>query len=91
MVALIFGIIALVCDIISWCYTPASWLSFLGLACGIVAWAVGGSMAKKNPADGKSKAGKIMGMIVTIISIISVIITIIVLVTISAALGAALS
>ena len=58
MVALIFGIISIVCCVLSW--LGISWLSFIGLICGIVAWAVGASAVKANPADGQAKAGKII-------------------------------
>jgi hypothetical protein len=85
MVALIFGIISIVCCVLSW--LGISWLSFIGLICGIVAWAVGASAVKANPADGQAKAGKIMGIVTTIIAIVSVVIAIILIITTIAAVG----
>ena len=56
MVALIFGIIAIVFFILGLCQIP--FVGFIGLICAIVAWAVGASAVKANPADGQAKAGK---------------------------------
>ena len=88
MVALIFGIISVVCCVLSW--VGVSWLSFIGLICGIVAWAVGANAVKANPADGQAKAGKIMGIVTTIIAIVSVVIAIILLITAASMFGALL-
>ncbi len=72
MTALILGIIAAVCTGLSFAQIP--FVGFIGIILGIVAWVMGAKAVKANPADGKSKAGKILGMIVTILAIISVIV-----------------
>ncbi|MEG1547492.1 MAG: hypothetical protein RR232_04815 [Clostridia bacterium] len=80
MVAMILGIVAIACCIISW--FDVSWLAFPGFIIGIIAWILGSKNAKANPDDKQAKAGKIMGMISTIIGIVSIVIAIIAIVAV---------
>ncbi len=83
MSALIIGIIALVCTALG--YIPTvSWLSFIGLIFAIVAWVMGGKMVKADPTDGKAKAGKIIGMVITILAIIGIVLAIVAMASLAA-------
>ncbi|MEA4854139.1 MAG: hypothetical protein VB082_07705 [Christensenella sp.] len=72
MTALIIGLISAICTGLS--FIPVlGYASIPGLILAIVAWIVGSKAVKANPADGKAKAGKIIGMIITILAIVSLI------------------
>lgn len=85
MTALIIGIIALVLDILGFVGVPGA--AFVGFILGIVAWVVGKKALQANPADGKAKAGKILGMVVTILGLISIIVSVLMMAGIVAAVG----
>lgn len=76
MTPLIMGIIAIVCTVLA--YIPGmGFLSFLGLIFGIIAWVMGKKAVDADPYDSKAKAGKIIGMVVTILAIIGVVLFIV--------------
>lgn len=76
MNALIVGVIAAVCTLISFFGVP--YVGFVGLVMGIVAWVMGNKAYAADPQDTKAKAGKILGIVVTVLAIVSIIIGIIV-------------
>ena len=76
MNVLIIGVIAAVCTLISFFGVP--YVGFVGLVLGIVAWVMGNKACKEDPNDDKAKAGKILGIVVTILAIVSIVIGIII-------------
>ncbi|MEI6100669.1 MAG: hypothetical protein WCP73_02415 [Eubacteriales bacterium] len=89
MKSLTFAIIAIVLEIL--CYViPAAGVIFgiAALVFAIIAYVTGKNILKTNPADGKAKAGKIIGLIFIILSIIGIVIAVIALATLAFAFGA---
>jgi protein-S-isoprenylcysteine O-methyltransferase Ste14 len=60
-------------------------VAFVGFILGIVAWATGRNALAADPADSRAKAGKTLGMIMTILGLVSVIVTILMMLGIIAA------
>ena len=82
--SLVVGIIAVVCTALSFFGIP--YVGFVGLVMGIVAWVMGSKATRFDAQDTKAKAGKILGIVVTILAIISLIVGIVV---VGSVLGAA--
>jgi len=76
MNALIVGVIAGVCTILSFFGVPFT--GFIGLVMGIVAWVMGNNAYKANPSDDKAKYGKFIGIAVTVLAIVSIVVSIVV-------------
>lgn len=86
MNVLIIGIVAAVCTLISFFGVP--YVGFAGLILGIVAWVMGNNACKQDPNDDKAKAGKILGIVVTILAIVSIVVAIVI---VGAVIGAAVA
>ncbi len=74
MAALILAIVAIVCYVVGWIVpTVGIFTSIVGFVLSIVAFVMGRKAVITNPADGKAKAGKIIGLILMIFGIISIV------------------
>ncbi len=81
MVSLLFGIIALACNIIS--ILPLSfnlrYLSIIGFILAIVAVATGGKIIKADPTDKNARAGKAIGTVCIVLAVLAFVLTVILL------------
>ena len=74
MTALILAIVAIVCYVVGWIVPAAGiFTSIAGFVLSIIAFVMGRKTVAANPADGKAKAGKIIGLILMILGIISIV------------------
>lgn len=74
MTALILAIVAIACYVVSWTVPVIGiFASIAGFVLSIIAFVIGKKAVAANPADSKSKAGKIIGLILMIFGIISII------------------
>ncbi|MCL2112108.1 MAG: hypothetical protein FWH32_07690 [Clostridiales bacterium] len=87
MVALVIGIIALALCAFSFTGIGAPFVAIVGLVLGIVAWVKGKKAYAADPTDGKAKAGKTMGKVVTIIGIIAIVISVLFVVGMMSLIG----
>ncbi len=71
--AFILGIIAIICSALSAFVPGLGLLMWPGLILGIIAVVMGTKALKMDPSDGKSKIGRILGIIAIALFVISII------------------
>jgi len=95
MVSLIFGLIALVCDLLAWIpplaalfgQTNLGYLSIVGFILAIVAVATGGKILKSDKSDKAARAGKAIGTVCIVLAVIGIVFWILIAVGVLALLA----
>lgn len=90
MVSLIFGLLALAADVVSFFNlipgVNTGWLSLAGFVLAIIAVATGSSILKSDPKDKNARAGKAIGTVCIVLAVLGVVVW---LVFLTSCLGAA--